>query len=272
MPKPSQQSLWLLALLMAPALAAAQATPQKLLDDAFVGKTLTLRHFYSDTKLEYDATGAAIGDPKTASWTLAGLTVQKCRLAPGGFILEGLRSVMVYDNFAQEFYQRPPRHADHIEVAVEELKTELDASTIQRLRQALFYSSFDELKPDLPDYWKAFFRLSPDAGQGSHRGDLAQAPVKNETIGNGVTAPVITSQSGPQYSKEASKSGFQGVSVVRFTVDESGRPRDIAISRPLGFGLDDEAVLCVKKWRFKPAKNHGRPVSAAISVEVSFRL
>jgi protein TonB len=37
-------------------------------------------------------------------------------------------------------------------------------------------------------------------------------------------------------------------------------------------GLDEKAVECLKKWRFKPATNHSEPVSAKATVEMNFRL
>jgi TonB family protein len=55
-------------------------------------------------------------------------------------------------------------------------------------------------------------------------------------------------------------------------VDKDGKPKNIRISRPLGYGLDEKAVQAVSTWRFKPAEKDGIPVNVEIAVEVNFHL
>jgi TonB family protein len=38
------------------------------------------------------------------------------------------------------------------------------------------------------------------------------------------------------------------------------------------FGLDQEAVATIKKWRFKPGMLRGQPVPVQIVIEMSFTL
>ena len=40
----------------------------------------------------------------------------------------------------------------------------------------------------------------------------------------------------------------------------------------VGFGLDEEAMKAVSRYKFRPAMRAGVPVSVEISVEVSFRI
>ena len=42
---------------------------------------------------------------------------------------------------------------------------------------------------------------------------------------------------------------------------------DISVVRSVGYGLDEEAIKGLKKWKFKP----GKPAPVQISVEVNFR-
>jgi TonB family protein len=65
---------------------------------------------------------------------------------------------------------------------------------------------------------------------------------------------------------------YQGTSVLWLIVGEDGAPRDIRIAKPLGMGLDDEAVRTVATWKFDPAMKDGTPVPVMINVEVNFRL
>jgi TonB family protein len=39
----------------------------------------------------------------------------------------------------------------------------------------------------------------------------------------------------------------------------------------VGYGLDEEAIKALKKWKFKPGKGSGKPAPVQISVEVNFR-
>ncbi len=60
--------------------------------------------------------------------------------------------------------------------------------------------------------------------------------------------------------------------VVSLILDKTGQPRNIRIVRPLGLGLDQNAVEDISMWRFDPAKKDGEPVNVEIAVEVDFHL
>lgn len=91
-------------------------------------------------------------------------------------------------------------------------------------------------------------------------------------VGGGVSAPRALDTPDPEYSEEARKAKYQGVVVLWLIVDQSGKPRDIKVSRSLGMGLDQKAVEAVRNWKFEPAMKDGRPVAVQINVEVNFRL
>jgi len=48
-------------------------------------------------------------------------------------------------------------------------------------------------------------------------------------------------------------------------------PQDIKVTRPLGSGLDENAIDAVAQWRFRPGTKDGKPVAVAIDVEVMFQ-
>jgi periplasmic protein TonB len=91
-------------------------------------------------------------------------------------------------------------------------------------------------------------------------------------VGGGVSAPRALDTPDPEYSEEARKAKYQGVVVLWLIVDQSGKPRDIKVSRSLGMGLDQKAVEAVRGWKFEPAMKDGKPVAVQINVEVNFRL
>jgi len=91
-------------------------------------------------------------------------------------------------------------------------------------------------------------------------------------VGGGVSAPRAIFAPGPEYSEKARKAKYQGTCVLRLVVDTNGLPRNIRVERPIGMGLDEEAIEAVRTWRFKPAMKDGAPVAVQIAVEVSFHI
>jgi TonB family protein len=91
-------------------------------------------------------------------------------------------------------------------------------------------------------------------------------------VGDGVSPPVPVHSPDPKYSKEAQHAKYQGICVLWLVVGADGLPRNIKVSRTLGYGLDEKAIEAVKKWRFKPATKDGKPVAVEVSVQVNFHL
>jgi TonB family protein len=104
-----------------------------------------------------------------------------------------------------------------------------------------------------------------DAAEEAQYGPLAK-------IGHGVTAPVVTRQSEPEYSQEARKKKFNGTLLIGLVVDKQGRPQDVHIIRGVGMGLDENALKAVSHYRFRPAMENGQPVAVRINVEVNFQI
>ncbi len=91
-------------------------------------------------------------------------------------------------------------------------------------------------------------------------------------VGGGVSAPRAIYSPEPEFSEEARKAKYQGVTVLWVVVGPDGRTRDIQIQRSLGMGLDEKAIAAVREWKFEPARKDGIPVAVKVSIEVSFRL
>ena len=85
--------------------------------------------------------------------------------------------------------------------------------------------------------------------------------------------PKATYTPDPYYSEEARRDWWQGTVVLAVVIDEQGLVRDVAMTRPLGKGLDEQAMAAVRQWKFKPGLlADGTPVAVQISIEVNFRL
>ena len=91
-------------------------------------------------------------------------------------------------------------------------------------------------------------------------------------VGGGVTAPRLLYKVEPEYSEEARANKYQGSFAVKVTIDVDGLAKDPEIVRGLGFGLDEQAILAIARWRFKPGEKDGLPVPVRATIEVNFKL
>jgi len=88
-----------------------------------------------------------------------------------------------------------------------------------------------------------------------------------------VVAPeVIEYTTPPLYSDEAVKRGIEGIVRVEVRVGIDGRPRNLRIVKGLGFGLDENALLAVREWKFTPGRRSGKAEETIREVSVEFSL
>jgi TonB family protein len=105
--------------------------------------------------------------------------------------------------------------------------------------------------------------------------DLLSEIVAGEVIrdnANGITPPKPTLSPDPEYSEAARRDRFQGSLSLGVVIGVDGHPRDIWVIRPLGHGLDEQAIRTVGAWEFSPADRNGEPFPAVVTVAISFSL
>jgi len=85
-------------------------------------------------------------------------------------------------------------------------------------------------------------------------------------------APHLVSKQEPRYSNFARMKKVSGSVSLSIVIDSDGIPRRIRLLKGIGYGLDEEAVAAVQKWRFAPGMKEGHPVPTPARVEVTFRL
>jgi len=92
--------------------------------------------------------------------------------------------------------------------------------------------------------------------------------------GNGVISPRLLQEVKPGYTGEAMRAKIQGVVVMEAVVMPDGSVGNVRITRSLDpqFGLDQEAIKTVKKWRFAPGTRFGQPVPVLVEIEMTFTL
>jgi len=75
-----------------------------------------------------------------------------------------------------------------------------------------------------------------------------------------------------RYPEIARKAGIEGRVFVQFVVDEKGNVISPVVTRGIGGGCDEAALEAVRKAKFKPGKQRGKPVKVQYSLPVTFRL
>lgn len=111
-------------------------------------------------------------------------------------------------------------------------------------------------------------RRGPGAGDGENGvGVTGMTPSRGS-----ITPASILAKPEPEYSEDARKAKLQGTVILRIVIDTRGQAQNIVIAHSLGLGLDEKAVEAVRRWRFRPASQNGRPVPQPAIVEVNFRL
>lgn len=119
--------------------------------------------------------------------------------------------------------------------------------------------------------WPLRFRLTVGRGKLDGRAEYGSR-VATVVLSRLVTFPVVLERVQPAYTEEARKLKNEGLVVLLVQVGPTGKPNVKRVLRALGNGLDEKAIEAVHKWRFRPAYEHGKPISMETTVEVEFRL
>jgi TonB family protein len=92
--------------------------------------------------------------------------------------------------------------------------------------------------------------------------------------GDGVSLPSVVREAKPSYTPEAMQQKIQGSVFMQVVVLETGDVGDVQISKSLDaeYGLDQEAIKAMKRWKFKPGMREGKPVAVEVTVEMTFTL
>jgi TonB family protein len=76
----------------------------------------------------------------------------------------------------------------------------------------------------------------------------------------------------PESNEFAQAKGVAGMALYHTVVDADGKAGEIAVGRPIGFGLDENAVAAIRKASFQPAVKDGKPVPVLLDLVVQFRI
>jgi TonB family protein len=148
--------------------------------------------------------------------------------------------------------------------------TTSQAHANQLLRDALdatFAPGLDErMMAAMPDFWKLYYQSVAEK-RDYHPAD--PSVLRQNTVDE--KAHLLTSFE-PDSNDFAQAAGVAGMALYHTVIGPDGKPGEIAVARPIGFGLDENAVAAIRKAKFSPAMKDGKPVPVMLDLVVQFRI
>jgi TonB family protein len=286
------RGLALVVTLFCPFSALAGDDVEEQLKTEYVGKVLTLRHFYKGDHLVFQSDGSLIGLAEVGPWTVdSQIEVKKITVRDRGLQIRGRRVFLVFDarpkllsdsgtkpyrDVTESLQESGAPDRDKLEeyFKAREVDIQIGLATekpslneASSAMNAVFLAPGEAIHDFVPDFWRDYF----DQIEG--RPQTVRHAAEPVYFANQVSSmPHATYAPNPDFSEEARRGKFQGTTTVSLVVDPLGTVKDIQIVSPLGLGLDDRAVASVSTWKFDPAMKNGKPVSVRVEVEVDFHL
>jgi len=124
----------------------------------------------------------------------------------------------------------------------------------------------DQVRAHMPDFWQLYYKAQA-AGVEYRPSD--PAVLRSNAVDQ--QAKVVTSIA-PDSNEFAQANGIAGRALYRVVIGTDGKPGEIAVVRPIGFGLDENAVAAIRKASFQPAAKAGHPVAETLDLVVLFRI
>ena len=148
--------------------------------------------------------------------------------------------------------------------------TTLPAHANNVLKDALnnvFAQGFDSrMMASMPGFWKLYYEAVEEKSdyRPNDPAVLSQSAVDKKAR--------LVSVAEPASNEYAQDFGVAGMCLYHVVVGADGKPGEIAVGRPIGFGLDENAVDAIRKATFEPAIKDGNPVSVLLDLIVEFRI
>jgi TonB family protein len=136
--------------------------------------------------------------------------------------------------------------------------------TVQAYRVGAYFPMYTfESSIPLTDKLKSLIRERP-------KDEFPSLPRSGE---KGFSYPACIYCLQPDYTADAVHHKLEGIVVLEVTINEEGQARDVRVKVGLPYGLTQQAVESVTKWRFRPARDSdGKPAAVRQTVEVTFHM
>jgi hypothetical protein len=124
----------------------------------------------------------------------------------------------------------------------------------------------DRMMAAMPDFWKLYYQAA--AAKTDYK--PADPAVMRQNMVDKKAR--LTTNFEPESNEWAQASGVAGMALYHTVIGPDGKPGEIAVARPIGFGLDENAVSAIRKATFDPAMKDGKPVPVLLDLVVQFRI
>jgi outer membrane biosynthesis protein TonB len=167
-----------------------------------------------------------------------------------------------------EIAAAPP--AEHPADAKSVTTTTSPAHAARLLKEALdnvFAQGFDSRLMDaMPGFWMLYYEAAAEKTDYRPKDPavLRQSMVDRKAR--------LAAQFEPSSNQYAQDHGVAGMCLYHVVIGADGKPDEIAVARPIGFGLDENAVDSIRKATFEPAMKDGKPVPVMLDLVVEFRI
>jgi len=284
---------------------------QDELKQLLVGKQFYLRGGYQDNSLSFDEHGHLLGHSAQGSHTLSAIQINKVSLGKHKVELEGIRyglhfvGQLAYEDpskaldrvritpkkkvvkitIDREIVVKPKKDKKGKHAGPAALETEAPpqvtdgrsatttfsaahaAKVLKNALDQIFAHELDErMLAGMPDFWRLYYQAVAEKADYRPRDPavLRQNMVDEK-------ARLLTKFE-PDSNEFAQANGVAGMALYHLVVGPDGKAQEIAVGRPIGFGLDENAVEAIRKASFQPAIKDGKPVPVLLDLVVQFRI
>lgn len=268
---------WVLLCFLSTAMTYCQSTNAAFdaLRASVVGQQFVLRNFSGETTVNVTWGGGtqfALDAPKWQTFGL--LKVRSVKEKDEQIELDCERHVLA---LIGPNHLAPYPVADLVQISID-LRGADPTQLLPQLRDEIFFSSIEDALAAIPKPMRKIvpareYKGVQDANGITKPCDCSQddpcASVKGAV---GYVLPKAVHTEDPHFSDEASRRKINGNVLTAYIVDETGQVRDVWITRPLGYGLDERAAEAVLTYVFKPATCHANPVIVPLMTQINFRI
>ena len=257
--------------------ASAQSTADAI-SARLKGQPLYLRGGWREDKLKFDADGQPKENYKAVPFTEAGIDVYSVKMSGNRLRITGQRVALAFPNGTPKRMDLTGKnYTGSITIEVQGVP----GQDFGKALDAIFAPDLASLVPTMPIYWQDYAQkhlLPPNAeGTGSDPTATADKPIAGNGdnlvhVGGVVKKPTVISSAAPEFDNAARALKFSGNVEVYLWVLEDGSPSHLKIVRPVGMGLDEQALAAVSKYKFAPATLNGNPVKVDLYVDVNFQI
>ena len=131
----------------------------------------------------------------------------------------------------------------------------------------VFAQGFDaRMMASMPGFWRLYYEAAAEKTDYRPKDPAVLSQNKVDKKAR------LVSIFDPASNQFAQDYGVAGMSEYHVVVGADGKPGEIAVARPIGFGLDESAVDSIRKATFEPAIKDGKPVPVTLDLVVEFRI